>query len=284
MKDRPHVDPAWAAQLAEFCASAYAEYAAADPASLGQVDHALAADYTLDCALVTYALGADPDDVRVWIKRAAFALAEVFRLRGTTPAFPVTVVDEVGFRPATPPDATDASLTNSRRGLLAMQVALIGGDPILVEQIAAMVGDPPDATYIGPDSEVCTPEEQRLAYALKAHVLGKHAVAIFYAAGLTVAQPPVRQQAAAIEALINRDPEAFLAVLGDLRAAHAAAASDPHNAREPRRLINLPALALAALATQSGVIDPDRVPADDPYLPRALLPPLATGQKDDSDA
>lgn len=283
MNDRPYVDPAWAEQLAEFCAGAYAEYAAADPASLGQVEHVFAADYALDCALVTYALGADPDDVRAWIKRAVFAFAEVFRLRGTTPAFPVTVVDEAGTRPAAPPDATDASLTNSRRGLLAMQVALIAGDSSLVEQIATMVGDPPDATYIGPDSEVCTLEEQGLAYALKGHLLGQDAVAFFYTAGLRAAQPSVRQQAVTIEALINRDAGTFLAALGDLLVAHAVAASYLHNAPEPRCLINLPALALATLAIQSNVIDRDRVTADELYLPRALLPPLANRQ-DDSDA
>ena len=284
MNDRPYVDPAWAAQLAEFCAGAYAEYAATEPASLGQVDHVFAADYALDCALVTFALSAGPNDVRTWIKRSAFALGEVFRLRGTTPAFPVTIVNGNEPHSVAPPGAADASLTNSRRGLLAMQVALIAGDRSLIEQIATMVGDPPDATYIGPDSEVCTPEEQRLAYALKAHLLGQHAVAIFHTAGLTAAQPPVRQQAAIIEAIINRDAEPVFALLGELLATHAVAASDPHSYREPRCLINLPALSLAALAIQSGVIDLDRVPVDDPYLPRALLPPPATRQKDDSDA
>lgn len=284
MTARPHVDRAWAAQLAEFCAEAYAEYAAADPASLGQVDHVFAADYALDCALVTYALDADPNDVWTWIKRAAFALGETFRLRGTTPAFPATIVDDSGPRSVAPPGAQDASLTNSRRGLLAMQVALIAGDHHLVEQITAMVGDPPNATYIGPDSEVCTPEEQGLAYALKAQLLGRQAVAFFYAAGLTAAQPPVRQQALAIKALIDRDAGAFLVALGDLLAAHTAAASDPLNAREPRCLINLPALALAVLAIRSGVIDPDRLPTEDPYLPRALLLPPSTGHEGPSDA
>ncbi|MDQ4136265.1 MAG: Imm49 family immunity protein [Pseudomonadota bacterium] len=277
MTSRPQVDQAWAAQVAEFCAEAYAEYAAADPATLGQVDHVFAADYALDCAAVTHALGAGPNDVRTWIKRAAFVLGEVFRLGGTTPAFPATIVDEDGPRSFAPPGARDASLTNSRRGLLAMQVALIAGDHHLVERIAATVGDPPNATYIGPDSEVCTPEEQGLAYALKAYLLGRQAVAFFYTAGLTAAPPTVRQQALAIEALMGHEAGAFLAALDGLLSAHAATAGNPLNAREPRCLINLPALALAVLAIQSGVIDPDQVPTDDPYLPRTLLLPPSTG-------
>jgi hypothetical protein len=280
VKDRPHVDPAGAAQLAEFCAGAYAEYAAADPTSLVQVAHVFAADYTLYCALVSYALGADPKDVRAWIKRAAFASGEVFRLRAATPAFPVTVIEGNEPRSVSVPCAADASLTNSRRGLLAMQVALIAEDSYLVQQIATMVGDPPDAAYIGPSSEICTPEEQGLAYSLKAYLLGQYALAFSCAADVTAAQPLIRQEAVAIEALINRDTGAFVAALSDLLTVHAAAASDPRSAREPRCLINLPALALTALAIQSALLDPDRVTADDPYLPRALLPTPATGQND----
>jgi hypothetical protein len=276
MTARPPVDTSWAEQLAIFCAESYKEYAAADPSVLGQVDHVFAADYALDCALVTYALGADPDDVRVWIKRAAFALGEVFRLRGTTPAFPVTVDDGLERQSATPPGKLDASLTNSRRGLLAMQLALVAGDPSLVEQIAAMVGDPPDATYIGPDSEVCTTEEQGLAYAVKAYLLGQTAVAYFHTAGLAGSSSPIREQAVAIDALIDRDQRAFLSVLDELLAAHTEAARDPRRVHEPRFLVAIPALALAALANGSGVIDASQL-SETPYFARALLPPSASG-------
>ncbi len=277
MPARPPVDTRWAEQLAIFCAEAYKEYAASDPSVLGQVDHVFAADYALDCALVTYALGADPDDVRVWIKRVAFALGEVFRLRGTTPAFPVTVDDGLERQPVTPPGKIDASLTNSRRGLLAMQLALIAGDPSLVEQIAAMVGDPPNATYIGPDSEVCTTEEQGLAYAVKSYLLGQIAVAYFHTASLAGSSSPIREQAIAIDALIDSDERTFLSALDELLAAHTEAARDPRHVHEPRLLINIPALALAALANRLGVIVPSQLP-DTPYLPLALLPPSASGK------
>jgi hypothetical protein len=273
MEARPPVDTSWAERLAIFCADSYGEYVASDPSALGQIDHVFAADYALDCALVTYALGADPEDVRVWIKRAAFTLGEVFRLRGTSPAFSVTTDDNGAV---TPPYKPDASLTNSRRGLLAMQLALVAGDPSLVEQIAAMVGDPPDATYIGPDSVVCTTEEQQLAYALKAYLLGETAVAYFHTAALAGSSSPIREQAVAIDALINREQGAFLSVLDELLAAHTEAAQDPRHVHEPRFLVAIPALALAALASRSAVIDPSCLP-DTPYLPRALLPPSAPG-------
>ncbi len=272
MVARPPVDTSWAEQLAVFCAESYGEYVASDPAELGQINHVFAADYALDCALVTNALGADSDDVRVWIKRAAFALAQVFRLRGTSPAFTVAVDDEGAI---TQPEQPDASLTNSRRGLLAMQLALIAGDPSLVEQVAAMVGDPPDASYIGPDSVVCTTEEQELAYAMKAFLLGKTAVAYFHTTSLGGASSPIRQQAAAIDALIDGNQAAFLSALDELLAAHTEAARARSHAHEPRFLLAISALALAALASRSGLVDQSRLP-DTPYSPRALLPPPAS--------
>lgn len=261
MTTRPPVDIRWAAQLAASCKEAYDEYIASDSSAIGQVDHAFAADHALDCATLTYALGADPNDVRIWIKRAAFALGEVFRLRGTTAAF-------------TSPAEPDFSLTNSRRGLLAMQLALIAGDPALVEQIAAMIGDPTNASYVGPDSVVCTTEEQGLAYAMKAFLLGQTAVAYFHTASLAGSSSPVREQAVAIDALINRDWGAFSVALDELLAAHVDASRDPDHVHEPRYLIAIPVLALAALAIGSGLIEQSRLP-DDPYLPRALLPQTA---------
>ncbi|MGH9173678.1 MAG: hypothetical protein ACRD1H_04950, partial [Vicinamibacterales bacterium] len=120
MKGTASFDPEWGARVAEFCAQAYAEYASAPRETLGQAGYAMAADVALDCGLVTYALGADPADVRIWIARAAHALGEVFRLRGSEPAVPSLVVTEHGVHRETPGGTPDLSLTNSRRGLLAM--------------------------------------------------------------------------------------------------------------------------------------------------------------------
>ncbi len=264
-------DPVWGAHAAEFSAGAYSEYLALEPASRRPLDHALGVDYALTCAVTTFALGADPDDARVWIKRAAFAFGELFRSRGTVAVSRTQVTSGNGFLHAMPPHVIGA-LTNSRLGLLAMEVALIAGDPTLTEQIAEMVGDPADAAYIGPDSEICTPDEQSLAYALKAHLLGQHAVAVFYAAGVHNAPMSIHQQAAAVIALVRQDPEAFVDALRGLLTAHAAAASEAKRAPVPRYLMSLPALGLASLGTESGLLGRDRLPKDNAYLPLAMIP------------
>jgi hypothetical protein len=267
----PNFDQAWAAQLAEYCADAYAGFLEIPDGDVTQVDYALAADPALDCACVTYALGAEADDVWRWVVRAAYLLDQVFALRGGTPPMPVSIVDASGEHHDVTPSGPDQSLTNSRRGLLAMQAALIAGDRALAEQIAELVGDPPDASYLGPDSVVCTPDDQALAYALKALLLGQIAVAVFHIGGVGESAPPIlRRQAAALYTLIDQDQGGFLAALVGLIDAHAAEAAIPENAREPRRFLNLPALALARLALDAGLVRRDVLP-ESIYLPLSLL-------------
>ena len=44
-----HFDPEWGARVAQFCAQAYADYAATPTASVGQAGYAMSADIAL-CA------------------------------------------------------------------------------------------------------------------------------------------------------------------------------------------------------------------------------------------
>jgi Immunity protein 49 len=264
-------DPEWAAQVAEFCAKAYAEYASSPRATIGQAAYAMAADVALDCGLVTYALGADPADVRIWIARAAHALGEVFRLRGSEAAVPSLVVTEHGVDQATRAD-TDLSLTNLRRGLLAMYVALVAGDRRLAERIADQLGDASDARS---PAEASANEEQQLASALRALLLGQDAVAFFHARGLADGPPSVAAHAAALNALIAGDQRAFLDALRRLLEAHTDDANDERNAREPRLLMSLPGLGLSALAVTSGLLELHELPADEIYLPLMVIRPIS---------
>lgn len=274
MRPIPYLDTAWAEQLVQFCTDAYADQITQIDAAhgqSGQIEYVFATDYALDAALVSYALGASLADVRVWIARAAVALAEIFRLRGTAPIFPIESVTEGESVPAGSPDACDFSLTNSRRGLLAMYLALAADNMSLAEEIAALVGDPPEASYIGSDSKVCTPDEQQLAYALKFLLLGQDAVAAFYAVGVGYERLSLRHQAAAVKALVGRDPSAFLSALHDLLMTHIANANNKINAHEPHCLMCLPCLGLAALALKRLLVEVSELPCDNVYLPHDLL-------------
>ena len=150
---RVPVDAAWARDLDAFVRAAIRSVPPPDEID-DQAQAALAAGYHRDLGLLRYADGAPLDDVRALFRRATEYTLALFRLRA--PREPWQSADEV-----------DESLTNSRRALEALELALAGRAHDLATTLAPLVWDPPDATYIGPTSVVCTPEEQRLAYALR---------------------------------------------------------------------------------------------------------------------
>jgi hypothetical protein len=277
----PHVDPEWGARVAEFCARAYAEYAAQEPSSVDQPGHALAADAALDCGLVRYALGAPPDEVRVWIARAAHALGEVFRLRGTAQAVQTVVTVEDGNLRSTASVSVDHSLTNPARGLLAIHTALVAGDRDLAQRTATLLGDPPGPHPEGPPPAT---DERQLAEALKALLLHRDAEAVSHAAGLADAPPPVGAEGAALGALAHRDKAAFLEALRRLLAVHAAEAGEEGNAREPRRFLSLTGLGLSALAVASGVLSTDELPRGDVYLPVEVIEQIPWSGREAADS
>jgi len=260
------LDTRWAAEVAEFCAESYAQYAAMAPGTASQVDSVLAAECALDCASVLHALGAPAHDVHLWIVRAASALTEVFRLRGTTPAIPVVGIRDAGTRELSVPAEPDQSLTNSRRGLVAMYAALVTGDPELVKLTASLVGDSPDAS-----SSACSRDEQRLAHAVNALVVGDAEVAQSRAAAVDSDADTIRAQAAAVQAIAARSSRSFIDALGALLEAHRAEAVDPRHRREPRYLLSLPGLALATLATGSEVARKRQLPVGYAYFPVELV-------------
>ena len=152
-----------------------------------------------------------------------------------------------------------------------MQTALVAGDREQAEGTAELVGDPPDASYIGPDSVVCTPDEQAVAYAVKALLLEQTAIAVYHIGGVSTTAPPlIGEQAVALYALIDGDRAALLGALDRLLDAHAAEAVEPEAAREPRRFMSLPALTLVRLAIDAGLVTRTDVPASI-YLPVDVL-------------
>jgi len=134
-----------------------------------------------DCTRIgqyQYALGFPLDQVRQAFVEAAAALLKVFELRGTKEAFPVVVMtvdptkpeDDPAFRPLHPPQTRDYSLTNSHDCFEAICVALIAGEYKIVDKLAKLMWDPPNASYISIHSEYITPNRIHLAYAVK-HLL-----------------------------------------------------------------------------------------------------------------
>ena len=248
------------------------------------------ADHCHDLALFHYAMGSSYEQVRQYLAEAAVAYLRVFQLRGTQPALTATLVELSPVAPNLPaadlseptmetqagavlrrplhlPGESDYSLTNSRTGLRAMYLALMVRQQDLAQRIAELVFDPVDATYIGPNSEVCTPNEQRLAYALKSHLLGN---SIDNSQLRLVEHPQQRlAQAVMIKALNAKNPHPFLTALNQLLSEHERWAKS--DTRQPESFLCLPGIGLSASALWSELIELESLPAENVYLPRRLL-------------
>ena len=223
------LDVTWAEELKGFLAAHLKD---APPPDLieGQVDGVFLAGYCRDMGLIRYVEGAALDEVRTLLRRSCSYTLEVFN-----------------FRDADPEEA-DASLTNSRRGLQTMELALACGAPDLARTLASLVWDRPNASYLGPGSVVCTPEEQHLAYALRDALTdqgaGKGLQELRAFVPLT---PEQDRRASLLTSFWNDDAAAFSGNLSNLHALHLARVENRGPLNKLDDLMDVLTLAYAAL-------------------------------------
>lgn len=139
------LDVDWARSVRDYTDEGRAELC--DIGSRTQVEEALFADYSIDWALVAWALGEPPGAVRAALTDALAALLNVSALRDTAQGIPVVVVDEEGAEEHGP--QTDDSLDSADRvrsayflaGILARRAsapAWPGGTPAEDAAVAAV--------------------------------------------------------------------------------------------------------------------------------------------------
>lgn len=278
------IDTEWAMQLVQFLNQQIEDLhreMTREEDSASQVQYALLAGYYKDLALLHYALGSRLKVIRTEIAAAAQAYWHVFRLRGTSPAFSAEIVtlqsrptgdetDQIERREMHGSSETDYSLTNSRTGLLAMYLAVIGEGKDLARRIAELVWDPPDANYIAPESVICTSDEQHLAYALKAYLLEQDDRVLPELDQIRGSGEDVHSQTMILRAIHSRSAQTFLKNLSRQLAWHLIQAQKPENRKTPEYFLDIPGLALYALALQATIILPGQK-QENIYLPVELL-------------
>ena len=172
------------------------------------------------------------------------------------------------FRDADPEEA-DASLTNSRRGLQTMELALACALRILARTLAYLVWDRRNASYLGPGSVVCTPEEQHLAYALRDALTDQGAGKGLQELRAFVPLTPEQDRRASLLTFFwNDDVAAFSGNLSNLHALHLARVENRVSLNKLDDLMDVPTLAYAALGA-TRFFDLNLPPAD-PFLPLEL--------------
>jgi hypothetical protein len=253
-----------------------------EPERLKQTRYAsLAMEFT-EIGLFHYALGFALDEVRDDFLEAARAHLVVIELRGTEAPFPVTVLRFDPARPNEPPQeiarpdpaAKDYSSGNSKQAMEAAMLALIAGEHALAGRLALSIWDPPNARYIGPESEVCTPNELHLASALRELFKADK-----NAAAKELAQVRMRRKREGnilpakkmLEGIAKGERGLFVQGLEGLLEWHAEEAQRPNNPRYAEFYLCLPGLGLTILAIRAGLVKLDDLPADNVYLPRSLF-------------
>ena len=208
-------------------------------------------------AFYEFALGYPAEKVRQTFAEAATAALEMFYLRGTMECR----VDQ--------PGTEDYSMTNSRDCLKAICMASIAGKYTLVQQLAERMRDPPKATYIGPNSEVCTSNQQSLAYAVK-HLIQNNLESVDTELR-RISNRKGEQQVAAtakmVRGMAQKSDALFNEGLLELLFFHR---KGVRREDDPQRYFSLAGLGLSALALRDGLVSKSGLPQDD-YLPLELL-------------
>jgi hypothetical protein len=208
-------------------------------------------------AFYEFALGYPAEKVRQTFAEAATAALEIFGLRGTMECR----VDQPGTR--------DYSLTNSHDCFKAICMASIATNDALARQLAELMGDPPNADYIGPRSEVCTINQQSLAYAVK-HLFQNNSEGVdeeLRRISNRKGEQRVAAMARMVRGLAENSDALFNEGLSEVLFFHRKAARRDDG---PQRFFSLEGVGLSTLALRRGLVEKADLPADE-FLPLELL-------------
>lgn len=232
------------------------------------------------------------------MRHAAFAAVKVFELRGTANIFPVYEVtldierpwnnpqSLAELKPVRPLDTKDFSVTNSRENLRYVCNALAAGEFAQAATLSSLAWDPPDADYVfaGGKYEICTPNDQRLAYAMKAYFAGEldGAEQLLRRVRALPKDAPIVGRVAMIRALCQSDADLFLSGLEEYLAWHDRQAKRKDNDWRTEFYLSLPGVGLCAFAVKRGVVVRDQLPSDNVFLPLGLID-LALAQREQAE-
>jgi len=250
-----------------------------EPEKIPQTRYSLLARNLAMRAGFAYALSEPAAEVRALLQSAAEAKLKVFEFRGQHSSFRSELVtisldastgDAVDVEREWRTDS-DYSLTNSRSGLDGIYSAMATGQLLIAQRLAQLIGDPPNAPYIDPESEVCTPDDQHIAYAMKRYLLGDRDRAAAELDLVSDDDARTAAEARVARALVSHDRDSFFGALQAHLKWHANEAKKKRNQKDATYFLNLPALGLTALALRDGVVSADDLPPALPHFPVELL-------------
>jgi|GEM_PF-6875861 len=256
-----------------------------EPGKLAQTRYSSLALAYRELGLGLYIVGFPLSQVRDAFAGLALAGLKVAELRGTEEPFLKTVVTidsrypqgdprHASLAPADLAGARDFSLGSASLNFLYVTAALVAGEFELARRIAALAGDPPDFESAETPSEHSTPNDRRIAYAVRDMFAGRRDEAL---AALNRVRATNRGGISAdylnlakmIHALVVSEADLFIeGVEGLLPWNEQAIRKDPVDLD---LYLSLPATGLTALALHQGLILRGQLPQDHSCLPLDLI-------------
>ena len=223
----------------------------------------LAEEYK-NLGLFNYALGYSLDKVRLYFTEAVSAYIENLSLREERK-------DKENTHGAAS-EYFDYSIGNSKSSLLMLYIALIVNNFSAARHIAELIWDPPNADYIGNDSEICTPNEQRVAYTVKYILLDNKQEASTLLSKIDL-NDHLECQVNILNSLINENEKDFVDKLNKLVLFHEKWASEIDSRKVPDSFLNIPGLGICAYAISKHIVSSENISISDIHLPLNILFP-----------
>jgi hypothetical protein len=238
-----------------------------------------------ESALLSYALGLPLTEAREQLRLAVEAYEVVIQLRGTDPAFPVTVVKldssfPIGdlrhshVEPAKTSGEKDFSVGNSCRCYHFVALALIVGQTDAARRLAAQIWDPPECTYINYSKYSCgTVNQQRLAYVLRKFYEGDFSGALDLVRKIGPTRGETKDivhEASIWSGLLEGNERQFLDSMYELLSWHERKAKQEPSYKT-EYFVCTHGLGLAALAVGHGLTKVEQLPQDNAFFPLDLV-------------
>lgn len=218
---------------------------------------ALANDYR-NLAMVAYAAGDSPDECRRLLRECARAHLEMVKRRGNGAA----------REPGVPPPAEYAT-GNSWETFVAVCMALAACDWDLAANLAPWIWDPPNQTWLAPNSVICTTHQRQIAKAMKEFLLGDPKAAELSLGSMRNIREDVIGDMLMLRAIVLRDRARLLKGLGLALSWHRRMAEAEDF--DPVYFMATTALGLASMALHEGLIASSDLPSGEAYFSNELI-------------
>ena len=166
--------------------------------------------------------------------------------------------------------ATDRSDVSSCRTFRILSAAWILGEEDGAIRLATEIGDPPNAAYVGPKSEICRSDRQQFALAIREFVVGSGSEALQRCRRVGALREDVAAWTTILNGILQQTGERMPGALQALVDSHE---REAHRKKYPFNIeygVCLEALGLIAIALRRRLVDLEQLPQSQ-FLPYHLI-------------